>query len=66
VQKDFRNPNAIRDHHAFKFIDLFVASLPFSLARKTLNPFDQERPFHDRSKTTICPASGSFSQKRCK
>jgi hypothetical protein len=44
VQKDFRNPNTVRDHHAFEFIDLFVASLPFVLAGETLHPLDQNSP----------------------
>lgn len=44
LQKDFRNPNADRDHHAFEFVDRFVASLPFVLVGETLHPFDQNSP----------------------
>jgi hypothetical protein len=44
VQKDLRNPNTVRDHHAFEFVDLFVASVPFALTRKILHSFDQDAP----------------------
>ena len=36
MQKTFRNPNAIGDHHEFEFINLFVTSVPFPRAGKPL------------------------------
>src|SRR5215472_4915936 len=36
VQKTFCKPNAIRDHHAFEFIDLIVTSMPLRRAGKPL------------------------------
>src|SRR6516164_7919872 len=44
VQKTFCKPNAIRDHHAFEFIDLIVTSMPLPRAGKPLYPFNQNAP----------------------
>jgi hypothetical protein len=44
VQEALCNSDAVGNHHPFEFIDLVVTPLPFSLAGKTLQPFDQDAP----------------------